>query len=105
MIDGVKITIEEWAGDNGISLTEEQVEELAEAVDTAYEMSLPCGYGIDRLRNEENQEIKLLKNQIDMLLRYLAKKGYRCILHDDRITRTYFVGRGEFAYTEHEEFK
>lgn len=29
MNDGIKITIEEWAGDNNIDLSSEQVEELA----------------------------------------------------------------------------
>lgn len=105
MIEGVKITIEEWAGDNNITLTEEQVEELAEAVDAAYEMSMPCGYGIDRYRHEENCEIKLLKNQIDMLLRYLDSKGLHCILHDDKITRTYWVNFADRSCMAEEIFK
>lgn len=105
MNEGVKITIEEWAGDNGITLTEEQVEELAEAVDTAYEMNLPCGYGIDRYRHEENVKIKHLENQIDMLLRYLDSKGLHCILCDDHISRTYWVNIGDRSCTAHETFK
>lgn len=104
-MEGVKITIEEWAGDNGIALTDEQVEELAEAVDTAYEMSLPCGYGIDRYRHEENTEIKKLKNQIDILLRYLDHKGLHCILHDGYITRTYWVNLGDRSSTAIETFR
>lgn len=104
-MEGVKITIEEWAGDNGITLTEEQVEELTEAVDTAYEMSMPCGYGIDRYRHEENVKIKRLESQIDMLLRYLESKGLHCILHDDKITRTYWVNFGDRSCTAHETFR
>lgn len=104
-MEGVKITIEEWAGDNGITLTEEQVEELAEAVDIAYEMSLPCGYGIDRYRHEENVEIKRLKNQIDLLLRYLDHKGLHCHLYDDHIERIYWVNFGDRSSTARETFK
>ena len=104
-IEGVKITIEEWAGDNGIAISDEQVEELAEAIDIAYEMSMPCGYGIDRYRHEENTEIKLLKNQIDMLLRYLDSKGLRCILHDNKIVRPYWVNCGDRSYNAEEVFK
>ena len=103
--EGVKITIEEWAGGNGIALTEEQVEELAEAVDIAYEMSMPCGYGIDRYRHEENCEIKRLKDQIDILLRYLESKGLHCILHDDKVVRTYWVNFGDRSTTAEEIFR
>lgn len=104
-IDGVKITIEEWAGDNGITLTDEQVEELAEAVDIAYEMSMPCGYGIDRYRHEENTEIKRLKNQIDMLLRYLDAKGLHCILYDDKVVRPYWLNIGDRSVSAEEIFR
>ena len=100
----IKITIEEWAGDNEITLTEEQVEELAEAVDISYEMSMPCGYGIDRYRHEENCEIKRLKNQIDILLRYLESKGLRCILYDDKVVRPYWVNFGDRSCTAEEVF-
>lgn len=103
--DGVKITIEEWAGDNGITISNEQVEELAEAIDTAYEMSMPCGYGIDRYRHEENSEINRLKNQIDMLLRYLDSKGLHCILHDDKIVRPYWVNFGDRSCNAEEIFR
>ena len=103
--EGVKITIQEWAGDNCIILSDEQVDELAEAVDTTYEMSMPCGYGIDRYRHEENSEIKRLKNQIDILLRYLKYKGLHCILYDDKVVRTYWVNIGERSTTAEEIFR
>ena len=103
--EGVKITIEEWAGNNGISLTDEQIVELAEAVDTAYEMSMPCGYGIDRYRHEEASVIKRLKNQIDMLQRYLDSKGLHCILYDDKVVRPYWVNIGDRSYNTEEIFR
>lgn len=103
--EGVKITIEEWAGDNGITLTDEQVAELSEAVDTAYQMSMPCGYGIDRYSHEENCEIKRLKNQIDILLRYLNSKGLHCILYDDKVVRTYWINIGDRSCSAEEIFR
>lgn len=58
MSDAVKITIEEWAGDNSISLTQEQIEELSDAIDIAKDMGRPCGYGIDQYQSNEKMEIK-----------------------------------------------
>ena len=103
--EGVKITIEEWSGDNGISITDEQVCELADAIETAYEMSMPCGYGVDRYHHEENSEIKRLKNQIDILLRYLDSKGLHCILHDDKVVRNYWVNFGDRSASAEEIFR
>jgi hypothetical protein len=105
MTDAVEITIREWANDWDIYLTENQIEELVDGIEIARQMSLPCGYGIDRYRHEENVEIQRLKNQIDMLRRYLDHKGLHCILYDDKIVRPYMVGRGEYAVTEQEEFR
>ena len=105
MTDGVKITIEEWADDLGISLTDDQIEDLAEGIEIARQMSLPCGYGIDRYKHEEDVEIQRLKNQIDMLMRYLNHKGLHCILYNNKIVRPYQVGRGEYAVWQQEEFK
>lgn len=103
--EGIKITIEEWAGDNDICLTDEQVTELADAIDTAYEMSMPCGYGVDRYKHEENIEISRLKNQVDILLRYLESKGLHCILYDDKVVRPYWVNCGDRSYSTEEVFK
>lgn len=36
--NGVKITLEEWFGDNNIVVTEAQITELQEAIEIAYEM-------------------------------------------------------------------
>ena len=91
MNDGVKITIEEWAGDNNIEISNEQVEELAYAIDVAYEMSMPWGYGVGQIESKEKSEIKQLNAQIDLLERYIKSKGYNIILHDDKITRNYMV--------------
>nr|DAF82896.1 MAG TPA: hypothetical protein [Caudoviricetes sp.] len=105
MNDGIKITIEEWAGDNNIELSGEQVEELADAIDITYNMMVPCGYGVDQMESKEKGEIKQLKAQIDLLERYIKSKGYNIILHDDRITRNYMRSNWDRSIMEHETFK
>lgn len=105
MNESIITTIEEWAGDNGISLTREQAEDLAEGIDIARDMSMPWGYGAGQIESKEKDEIKLLKHQIDMLERYIASKGYNICLHDDKITRTYMVNWGDRSYSQHEVFR
>jgi hypothetical protein len=104
-LNAVKISIEEWAGDNGISLTEDQVVDLADCIDIAYDMSRPCGYGVGEMQTRESEEIKLLKHKIDMLERYIRSKGYNIVLHDDEITRMFMVNHGTFSASGHESFR
>lgn len=105
MHDSIKTTIEEWAGDSNIPVTDEQVEELTDSIETAYEMSIPCGYGVGQIQTRERDEIKQLNRQIDLLQRYIESKGYHITLHDDRISRTYMVNYGDRSYSEHEYFR
>lgn len=102
--EGIKITIEEWAGDNHINLTDEQIEELVYAIDTAYDMSLPCGYGVGQVKTKESSEIEHLKSQIDLLQRFVQSKGYWITLFDNRIEQTIMRGCGDRRYTTHETF-
>lgn len=105
MNESIKITIEEWAGDNELSVTEEQIKDLVEGIEIALEMSMPWGYGVGQIESAERSEIKRLKHQIDMLERYLASKGYNIILGNDEITRTYMVNWGDRSYSQHETFR
>ncbi len=102
--EGIKITIEEWAGDNSINLTDEQVEELMYAIDVAYDMSMPCGYGVGQVKTKENSEIEHLKSQIGLLQRFIQSKGYWITLFDNRIEQTIWHGCGDRCYTTHETF-
>lgn len=104
MNEAVRITIEEWAGDNGIDLSDDQIEELAEGIETARQMSLPTGYGTDRYESQNKAIIRRLEHQIDMLIRYIRSKGYQIVLHENKITRMYFYG-GDLCCTQHEEFR
>lgn len=103
--EGIKITIEEWAGDNNINLTDEQVEELVYAIDTAYDMSLPCGYGVGQIETKERTEIRHLKSQIDLLQRFISDKGYHITLFDNRIERLIMNKCGDSFYTSYETFR
>ena len=102
--EGIKITIEEWAGDNHINLTDEQIEELVYAIDTTYDMSLPCGYGVGQIETKEHSEISRLKLQLDLLQRFISSKGYWITLFDNRIEQTIWHGYGDRCYTSHETF-
>lgn len=102
--EGIKITIEEWAGDNAINLTDEQIEELVYAIDVAYDMSFPCGYGVGQVETKERSEIDRLESQIDLLQRFIQSKGYWITLFDSRIEQTIMHGCGDRYYTTHETF-
>ena len=103
--EGIKITIEEWAGDNNINLTDEQVEELVYAIDVAYDMSLPCGYGVGQIETQERSEIAHLKSQIELLQRFIQNKGYHIILFDNRIEQIITHNCGDRYYTTYETFR
>lgn len=105
MIEAVKITIEEWAGDNGIKITTEQAQDLADAIEIAQDMSMPFGYGVGQIEHQEKSEIQQLKNQIDLLERYISSKGYNIILFEDKIIRSYMVNWGERSYSQQEVFR
>lgn len=85
MRDGIRITIEEWAGDNQISLTPEQIEDLADGIEAEQDMRFPTGYGYDRLQHEESEQIDKLRNTIDLLARFIASKGYNICFDDKSI--------------------
>lgn len=103
--EGIKITIEEWAGDNSINLTDEQIEELVYAIDTAYDMSMPCGYGVGQVKTKESSEIDYLKSQIDLLQRFISSKGYWITLFDNHIEQTIMRPCGDRYATSHETFR
>ena len=86
MRDGTRITIEEWASDNNISLTPEQIEDLADGMDAEYDMMcVPTGYGYDRFQSEENKTIIKLNSTIDLLARFIASKGFNIVFDNECI--------------------
>lgn len=104
MSESVIITIEEWAGDNGISLTDEQIKELAEGIGVCDEMEYVPNR-TEELKREENQEISVLKHKVDMLERYLHSKGYNVTAYDNHIERTFMVDYGTFRGSDVEYFR
>ena len=103
--EAIKITVEEWANENHLSLSDEQISDLIEGIDIARDMSMPCGYGVGQIETREKGEIEKLKMQVDLLERYISSKGYNIILYDDKITRTYMVNWGDRSFTAHENFR
>lgn len=100
--NGVRITIEEWASDNNISLTDEQIDDLQDAVQIAYEVE---SYQFTpSKKNEENKENTILKNRIDMLERYLLSKGYNITVYDDHIERFVMRDCVDFSASDREYF-
>lgn len=104
MSEAVRITIEEWAGDNKISLTDEQIEELVEGIDICREMEYTPNRYAD-FQREENKEIAILKKQVDMLERYLDSKGYHVTTFDDRIERFFMRNYGDISASDREIFR
>ena len=104
MSEAVRITIEEWAGDNGISLTDKQVKELAEAIDICQEMEYVPNRS-EELKPVENNEIAILKNKVDMLERYLYSKGYNVTAYDNHVERFYMSNCGTFSASDREIFR
>lgn len=103
-MEGLKITIEEWAGDNNIVVSESQITELCDAISVAIEMEQPGGYGVSTFANETINEIEKLKRDIDILKRYIQSKGYDIALSDGKISRTYMVDCGTYSASKHEYF-
>jgi len=75
------ITIEEWAGDNGIKLTDTQIKDLTEAINVCCEVPLvyfnePSNY---------NNEVEKLKYKIILLESFIREKGFNITVNDDYI--------------------
>lgn len=86
MNDGIVITIKEWADENGIVLTDEQIDELALGIATAQDMRYPTGYGIDLHETPEQKEIGRLKIALNRCQRFLQSRGIECHVYEDEIT-------------------
>lgn len=104
MNESIRITIEEWAGDNGISLADEQIKELAEGIDICQEMEYVPNR-TEELKREESQEISVLKHKVDMLERYLYSKGCNVTAYDNHVERTFMVDCGTFRGSDVEYFR
>lgn len=104
MSESIRITIEEWAGDNGISLTDEQIKELADGIGVCQEMEYVPNR-TEELKREENKKIAILENKVNMLERYLASKGYNVTAYDNHVERFYMRDYGTFSASETEFFR
>lgn len=83
MSELLKVTIEEWAGDNSITVTEKQVEELVDAIDICSEYdSGSRGFTLGhRPESGEAKKIKELESKLHTLECFISSKGF-CIDYD-----------------------
>lgn len=106
MREGQFITVQEWAEEIGAVVTEEEIRDLLDALDTERMMSLPCGYGVDRVKSQEQARIENLEQQIDRLERYIVSKGYHIINYDNRIEEYVRIIGAEYdSYTHGKTFR
>lgn len=101
-MNGVKITIDEWAGENGIELTENQIDDLYDAISIAIEMEKPGGYCVAGVK-EENGEVQKLKNKLDVLTRFVRSKGYCVYVEENFVEIEKEVPCGSCHYANERE--
>lgn len=104
MNDGIVITIKEWADENGIALTDEQIDELALGIATAQDMRYPTGYGIDLHETPEQNEIDRLKIALNRCQRFLQSRGIECHVDVDEITYPVVRKCGSWTSTTYDRF-
>lgn len=102
--EGVRITLEEWFGEKNISVSDEEIIELKEAIEIAYEMQYAPTRS-DDINREDNREVAALKNQIDLLQRFLQDKGFWVVLHDDHLEHRWMENRGDRSVSGGQVFK
>ena len=79
----LKTTIEEWAGDNSINVTDNQIEELVDAINICSEYNsgsrgFTLGY---KPESEDQKKIKELESKLHTLECFISSKGL-CIDYD-----------------------
>lgn len=77
---------------------------MSEAIDICQEMEYVPNRS-EELKQEENNEIAILKNKVDMLERYLYSKGYNVTAYDNHVERFYMSNCGTFSASDREIFR
>jgi hypothetical protein len=88
MKESLKITIEEWAGDNDLDVNDDQITELADAIDVLDEMDSMPFFQQGESKSEEQKEIEVLQKQIGMLELFIASKGYSVSVNKSSLTES-----------------
>jgi hypothetical protein len=96
MSNAEKITIQEWASENSIQLSEEQVADLQHGLEMAREMD---SYGTGwtpghRAETEEDREIKRLQKTIKQLEGFANLKGFSVSADENGITHFWMERTG-----------
>jgi len=103
-----RITIEEWAGDNNLSLTESQIEDLCDGLDAAHDMSIySTGWTLGHSANiAQEEKIKELQGIIRQYEGFLSEKGYSGISCTyNGIKHWHMVNCGDRSYSQEDTYK
>lgn len=83
MTESVRVTIEEWANDCSMNITDKQVKELADAIEMCSEMEVGSrGFSVGyTVKSEEKLKIEELEKKLFTLECFLQQKGL-CISYE-----------------------
>ncbi|MES0334788.1 MAG: hypothetical protein SFH39_00300 [Candidatus Magnetobacterium sp. LHC-1] len=91
MKEYIKITIQEWAEDNFIDITEEQVNELSDAIDMCSEIELGTrGFTVGN-QTKSDIETETLKAKLSTLEQFISSKGLNITYDVGYVTETFIV--------------
>jgi len=104
----IKVTIEEWAGDNSINITAKEIKDLVDAIDICSEYdSGSRGFSLGyKPESDEEKKIKELEGKLHTLELFISSKGL-CIDYDigrvtehtiEQITNCHRASRRETTY-------
>jgi len=84
----VKTTIEEWANDCSLNITDEQIKELTEAIDMCSEMEMGNrGFTLGhKSKTKEELKIEELEKKLFTLECYISSKGLNIDYDAGRVT-------------------
>lgn len=77
MFESMKVAIEEWAGDCSVSVTDEQIKDLADAIEICSEMDLGSrGFSLGhKSKSEEESKIEELEKRLRTLELFISSNG------------------------------
>lgn len=85
------ITIEEWAGDNNLPVTDKQINELVDAVEICSEIDIGSrGFTLGhKAKTESDIEIENLKDKLNTLESFIRDKGMNITYDNGYVTEHY----------------
>lgn len=96
MNETMKLTIEEWANDNLIDITDKQIKDLTDAIDICSEMEsgsrgFTLGYNP---KSQEDKKIEELEKKLHTLECFIGRKGFSISYDINRVVEHTMVPCG-----------